>query len=147
MQVTRCVFCLSVPHSFSFNISFLLGLSPFSHHWYTLPFHVFLSSFWYRPLLCRVRVQGLEDITFLPHRGSNTRCQFCCCSGLGSHLYAWPPCSTYRVSVLSNLQCNKFCLTSRLFKGRSLIRITNRLMGSKMLAFVQVMKLLVIQVR
>lgn len=79
---------------------------PFSRRWYILPLFLSMCSCPASGIdLClwRVPAQGLKDITFLPQRGSNTLCQFCCCSGLGSHLYAWPPCSTYRVSVFSNL--------------------------------------------
>lgn len=64
---------------------------------------------------CRVPAQEASKISHFCPNEVRTHCQFCCCSGLGSHLYAWPPCSTYRVPVFNNLQCNKFCLTSQFF--------------------------------
>jgi len=95
------IFCLS--RILSLIISFFSIFSPISRRWYTLPFHVFLSSYWYRPLFMPFPSSRSQRYHILPQRGSNTLCQLCCCSGLGSHLYAWPPCSTYRVSVFSSL--------------------------------------------
>ena len=103
------IFCLS--HILSFIISFFSSFSSFSRRLYTLPLFLptcFCPAIGMDFCLCRVPAQGLQDTTFVSQRGSNPLCQFCCCSGLSSHLYAWPPCST-----CSNLCRNKFCLTSQ----------------------------------